>query len=227
MKDEVPEREESVEKERYFTPAAIAEKARDMLASVERCRRRHDGPADLQKSALLVLDMQRYFLEEKSHAFIPSATAIVPGVVRLVETCAAAKLPVFFTRHVNTPADAGMMARWWDDMIRDGDPLSDLISPFNTGREIVIGKQQYDAFYGTKLGELLRERDVGRVMITGVMTHLCCDTTARAAFVRGFEVSFVIDGTATYTEAFHRATVRNLAHGVAVPVLVEELVNSI
>jgi isochorismate hydrolase len=55
------------------------------------------------------------------------------------------------------------------------------------------------------------------------MTHLCCETTARSAFIHGFEVFFTIDGTATYTEAHHRATLLNLANGFATPVLVAEL----
>jgi bifunctional isochorismate lyase/aryl carrier protein len=48
------------------------------------------------------------------------------------------------------------------------------------------------------------------------MTHLCCETTARAAFVRGFDVFFLVDGTATYNQDYHQATLLNLAHGVAV-----------
>ena len=60
-------------------------------------------------------------------------------------------------------------------------------------------------------------------MIAGVLTHLCCETTARSAFVRGFKVFFTVDGTATYYEDFHRATLLNLSHGFAVPVLVDDI----
>jgi bifunctional isochorismate lyase/aryl carrier protein len=48
------------------------------------------------------------------------------------------------------------------------------------------------------------------------MTHLCCETTARAAFVAGYEVFFLVDGTASYNEEFHISTLKNLAHGFAV-----------
>jgi len=65
------------------------------------------------------------------------------------------------------------------------------------------------------------------VVICGVMTHLCCETTARSAFMRGFEVFFTVDGTATYTEAFHRASLLNLSHGFAVPVLVENILEKL
>ena len=60
-------------------------------------------------------------------------------------------------------------------------------------------------------------------VISGVMTHLCCETTARAAFMRGFEVFFTVDGTATYNEALHRSSLLTLSHGFAIPVLIDEL----
>ena len=89
---------------------------------------------------------------------------------------------------------------------------------------MVIEKSQYDAFHQTRLEEMLLERRISQVIVCGVMTHLCCETTARSAFMRGFEVFFAIDGTATYNEAFHRATLLNLAHGFAAPVLIEEII---
>jgi isochorismate hydrolase len=74
-----------VKKERYFTPDSIEEKSRDMLHDVEGLKQRHPLKLSRKHSALLVLDMQRYFLEESSHAFVPSATAIVPGIANLIE----------------------------------------------------------------------------------------------------------------------------------------------
>ena len=55
------------------------------------------------------------------------------------------------------------------------------------------------------------------------MTHLCCESTARSAVVRGFEVFFLIDGTATYNQQFHFGSLYNLAHGVATQVLAQEI----
>ncbi|HDR06062.1 MAG TPA: isochorismatase family protein, partial [Candidatus Coatesbacteria bacterium] len=54
-------------------------------------------------------------------------------------------------------------------------------------------------------------------------TELCCETTARSAFVRDFDVFFPVDATAAYTEELHRASLLTLAHGFAVPLLTEEL----
>lgn len=216
-----------MQKERYFTPATIHKKSRDMLASVAKYCRRHENIAfHPTRAALLVLDMQEYFLSEASHAFVPSAPAIIPNIQFMLKVFAAYNRPIFFTRHVNTEENAGMMGKWWKDLICPQAAYSHIIKQLDTSKGAILRKSQYDAFYETPLESDLRAGGVGEVVITGVMTHLCCETTARSAFMRGFEVFFAIDGTATYSESFHRATLLNLAHGFALPVQVEEILSA-
>lgn len=81
--------------------------------------------------------------------------------------------------------------------------------------EMVVRKDTYSAFRGTRLEERLREMGVEEVIVTGVMTNLCCETTAREAFVRGFRVFFSTDATATSSEELHEATLKNMAYGFA------------
>lgn len=212
-----------MKKERYFTLKSLRGKSRRMLSVVKGLREQHKTKFMPEASALLILDMQRYFLEESSHAYIPAARAIIPGILKLRDAYLARDLPIVFTQHLNSDKDAKLMATWWRDLIRPEDPESAIISELLTDGAITIRKSQYDAFYGTELEEFLKARSVKQLVICGVMTHLCCETTARSAFVRGFEVFFTIDGTATYNESFHGATLLNLAHGVATPVLVEEI----
>lgn len=207
-----------MKREAYFTLETIEEKSRSMLDALASLRNRHaDQTFHCERAALLVLDMQDYFLREDSHAFIPSAPAIIPNTQALIESFYSSMRPVIFTRHINNDADAGMMSRWWRDLIRAENSHS-AISAFDTTNGIVLDKAQYDAFYNTILEETLRSRGVEQVVIIGVMTHLCCETTARSAFVRGFEVFFCVDATATYTEELHRASLLSLSHGFAVPV---------
>jgi nicotinamidase-related amidase len=210
-------------KTRYFSTENIEQEAEQLLQQIPGDRRRRISKYDPSNSALLILDMQSYFLEPSSHAFIPSAIAIVPRLKALIESYFAHNLPVTFTQHLNTPQDAGSMASWWKDLIRIEDPLSAIIPEFDYSNKLVLRKNQYDAFYGTSLEEILRRNRVSQVVVTGVMTHLCCETTARSAFVRGFEVFFIIDGTATYNQDHHLATLLNLAHGFATPVLAAEI----
>ncbi len=184
------------------------------------------APLQLLHAALLVLDMQAYFLEPASHAYVPSAKAIVDGVVELVESAYASDVPVIFTQHLNTVANAGMMSTWWKELISAENPLHQIIPAFDLSKARVIQKSQYDAFYDTGLGELLHELSVKQVIICGVMTHLCCETTARSAFMRGFEVFFPVDGTATYRLDYHRASLLNLAHGFASIVLIKDILQA-
>ncbi len=213
-------------KETYFTPENLASKAQDMLDSLAGIQRPH-GPFLPGRSALLALDLQAYFLDPTSHAFVPSAPAILPGINALIQVYTQRGLPLILTRHLNTPENAGLMATWWRETITADNQLSKLDRRIEPGDGVVIEKSRYDAFFDSPLEYLLRQKEVSKVVICGVMTHLCCETTARSAFMRGFEVFFTVDGTATYTEAHHRASLLNLAHGFATPVLVSQVLEAL
>jgi isochorismate hydrolase len=217
-----------MQKERYFTPETIQTKSQELFSSVAGFRKRH---ADIHfrpaRAALLVLDLQEYFLEEDSHAFVPSAPAILPGIQKVISAVTKSDLPVIATRHLNTLKDAGMMSKWWRDLIKLETAHSHNITIINQPNIKNITKSQYDAFLGTTLEDMLHRQGIDQVVICGVMTHLCCETTARSAFMRGFEVFFTVDGTATYNEELHRASLLTLSHGFVIPVLIDELVGQL
>ena len=119
------------------------------------------------------------------------------------------------------------MNRWWQDLVGPADPLSAVAPQLDPRRALVLEKSQYDAFYETDLTEILAERAVRQVVICGVMANLCCETTARSAFIRGLEVFFVVDATAAYNEQFHAATLRNLAFGFAELANVDEIITAL
>jgi nicotinamidase-related amidase len=210
-------------KETYFTADTLAQNAAKMLRQTPDAKRDRLCRFTPTRSALLVLDLQRYFLEKSSHAFVPSAVAILPGIRALIQAFSACRLPIIFTRHLNTPADSGNMAAWWREVLTIENPLSAICPDLDVAAGTIIHKSQYDAFHGTALTEQLHDRSVTQVVVCGVMTHLCCESTVRSAFMHGFEVFFTVDGTATYNEAFHRATLLNLAHGFATLALVADL----
>jgi len=210
-------------KDIYFSPTSIQQKSLEMLQRVAEYKQGHIPLFTPQVSALLILDMQDYFLDPNSHACIPSAPAILPNLNALITAFSGHNLPIFFTQHLNTPEDAAAMQTWWHDLVTAENPLSAITNHLDLSRGTVIQKTQYDAFYNTELEDFLRGSNVRQVVICGVMTHLCCETTARSAFVRGFEVFFTIDGTATYNQDFHMATLMNLSHGFATPVLAGEI----
>jgi nicotinamidase-related amidase len=207
----------------YFTSDNLSEKAQQFLEALPSKRRLGSSGFDPDSTAFIILDMQKYFLDQSSHAFVPSAAAVLPGILKLAAAFNKRRRPVVLTRHLNTPQNSGEMAHWWADLIRTEDPASQLIPELERIEALRIQKSQYDAFYGTELETELKQMGVSQVVVAGVLTHLCCETTARGAFMRGFKVFFLVDGTATYCEDFHRATLLNLSHGFAVPVGIDHM----
>ncbi len=214
-----------VRRERYFDSENIDEVSGKFLRDVKPFAREIE--LSLTKPALIVVDMQKYFLRKESHAFVPSSEAIVSRIKTLQDVFLNKGLPVVHTRHVNSSEDAGMMKVWWNDIIERNDPLSELIEDLVDERVKVIEKSQYDAFWKTGLDEFLRKENIIDVIICGVMTHLCCETTARSAFVKGYRVIFPIDGTATFNRTFHLSTLINLSHGFAIITTVNDILRKL
>ncbi len=210
-------------KSTYFTPHTIYIQAEDLLHTIGQKPKRQSW----QRPALLVLDLQQYFFKPDSHAFVPSASSILPGLLKLIAAFQQANFPIIFTQHLNTPEDAGMMSAWWRELLTESNPLADLIPSLASYQPQALRKSQYDAFLHTDLDAMLSEEEVTDVVITGVMTHLCCETTARSAFMHGYHVWFPVDGSATYNLDYHMGTLRNLAHGFANLSLVSDLLNTL
>jgi isochorismate hydrolase len=91
------------------------------------------------------------------------------------------------------------------------------ISPLET--DGILDKNRYSAFWDTGLDESLKSIDIEELIITGVMTNCCCETTAREAFVRDYRVFFVADATATVNDELHIASLKNLSYGFAYVIL--------
>ncbi len=210
-------------KEAYFTEDNIDSVSSAMLERVQKLNSYQRMEFEPTKSALFIVDMQNFFCLKSSHAYIDSVRAIIPRIKKIECYYNELNLPVIFTKHVNTDDDANLMGKWWHELIDEKSRMSNIIEEFQCQNATVIKKSQYDAFYKTELEDILIDKGVSQIVITGVMTHLCCETTARSAFMRGFNVYFTVDGTATYNVDFHNATLINLSHGFAVPVISENL----
>ena len=175
-----------------------------------------------EKAALLVIDMQRYFNS--------IAQPIVDNVISLIECFRANKGKILFTRHGHRDpkTDGGMMARWWGDLISYGSEEWELIDELHVqAGDTIIDKKRYSAFFDTELDDLLRNAGIEDLVITGVLTNCCCETTARDAFMRDYRVFFVADATAAPAEELHLASLKNLAYGFAYVVTTRDLCNKL
>lgn len=169
----------------------------------------HHWVPEKGQTAILLIDLQEYFRE--------IITPILENITKIVATAREGNIPLFFTQHGHEPdEDHGMLGRWWTDLIIKGSHEARLLPELDIGSEdSIIPKTSYSAFHKTNLEERLKLRNITDLVIGGVMTNLCCETTARDAFVRDFRVFFLADGTSTISEDFHMATLKNLAYGFA------------
>ncbi len=178
----------------------------------------HQLQFNKSRSALLVIDMQSFFLDPKSPSFTCGGLAILSSIKELIDDFRAAGRPVIFTKHVHHPdrIDAGIMEWWWEGMCLEGSPESEIhpdIAPLQN--EKVITKHRYSAFYNTDLETVLRCRKIEDLVITGIMTNMCCESTARDAYYRDYKIFFTADGTGSINEEMHLASLLNLSFGFA------------
>ena len=168
--------------------------------------------------ALLVIDMQNYF---NSIAY-----DIKPNLLKIIDVCRVKGMRIVFTRHghKDISKDGGILAKWWGDCIMYGTQEWELMPDLKLEKEdLLIDKNRYSAFFNTGLDEKLRSEGIEELIITGVMTNCCCETTARDAFVRDYRIFFVADATATANDDLHIATLKTLAYGFAHIVSTEQV----
>ncbi|MDH4221949.1 MAG: cysteine hydrolase [candidate division Zixibacteria bacterium] len=178
----------------------------------------HRLELNLRKAALLVIDMQNFFLEPQSHSFICAGVTVLPNVKKLVNFFRQRKRPVIYTCHVHHPQgmDAGIMGWWWQDMCREGTEEAKIFPEIEPlPEEKLINKHRYSAFYNTDLETILRCLKIEDLVISGIMTNMCCESTARDAYFRDYRIKFLADATGTVSEEMHLASLLNLSYGFA------------
>lgn len=188
------------------------------------------------RPAVIVIDMQNGFCDAKGFmnkiglGHEASAEAIEP-IRRLLGAARAAEIPVFFTRYsLNEDySDAGLLLDIFPaikearGMIRatwDADVV-DALKPLPG--ETVIDKTRYSAFFGTDLEDRLRELEVDTVVVCGVTTNVCVESTVRDAFFRDIRVIVPSDGTAAVTPELHEGALRDFEYGFGTVSTVAEL----
>ena len=176
---------------------------------------------DINKTALLVVDMQRDFVEEGAIMEVPMARSRIPAMQALVEKSRSHAIPVIYTQHLLldshdiSPLEVTYQPWLKSAGMREGHPGSEIVPELAPKPdEIVIRKHRYDAFYNTRLETVIR--NIGRrgsidtLIITGTVTSVCCESTARSAFMRDFKVLFVSDATGGFDSQSQEATLESI-----------------
>lgn len=142
------------------------------------------------KRALLVIDVQNEYFDGALPITYP--TGHLQRILEVMDAAAVAKIPTAVIRHHQPDADSPIFR-----LNSDTWQLHDEVR--RRPNDIVIDKQLPGSFTDTVLEEWLHEVQADAVSIVGYMTHMCCDTTARQAFHRGYKVEFLSDATGTLT----------------------------
>ena len=213
----------------YVTADSLAERTKLWLEKIESVNI-HRMTMNVSRSALLVVDMQNFFLDPESPTYTCGGPAVMPNIKRLIAAFRHIGRPVIYTCHVHGAdgLDAGIMKWWWQGMCIEGTPESMVhneIAP-RPGEKIIY-KHRYSAFYNTDLETILRGLAVEDIVISGIMTNLCCESTARDAYYRDYRVFFPADSSGSVTEEMHLSTLLNLAFGFAFVTTTDDLISSL
>jgi ureidoacrylate peracid hydrolase len=173
------------------------------------------------KCALLVVDMQNAFmLPGVAHSLCPMAEQIVPNINRLAQAVRATGGTVFWIKTTFTP-----------EALRDWSTYFEMTSPARIAKRIealtadtighalwsgldvrsqdpIVEKNRFSAFIqgSSDLAAALHQRDLDSVLVTGTVTNVCCESTARDAMMLNFKTIMVTDANAAATDADHNAS---------------------
>lgn len=175
------------------------------------------------RTALLLIDMQADFARPDGGLGHDGMDMTAPlAAVKQAEilTAAARKAGVacIFVRLITREQDETQFLREWKTrrgsdgppLCREGTPGAAFVGPQPGPRELVFSKKRYDAFVGTGLDAALRGQGIDTLVVAGLTTECCIDSSVREAFERDYHVFVVQDATACYQPALHEAALRAL-----------------
>lgn len=191
------------------------------------------------RTALINVDMQNCFVQG-SPISAPEGLAVQDRINRLAAACRRAGIVVVHTSHVLRPdgSNIGVLGELApivkEGIVTKGSESAALHKGLHVDSlDILLDKPRFGAFHSTDLELILRSRGIDTVIISGIATNVCCETTAREATVRDFHVFFLSDGTATFgigdvsASEMQKATCTILGFVFAQVLTVDEMIQKI
>lgn len=176
-----------------------------------------------RKTALVVIDMQNFFVEEGQPLEVPAAREIVPNINRLAgklrETCGTVVW-------VQVTLSEDVFAEWSIFLDYRNEQGREMFSGLRAGEHgqalwhklevhaeyLVLDKTRFSAFIqgASHLDQILRDKGIDTLLITGTLTNVCCESTARDAMMLNYRVVMVSDASAALTDSAHQASLANM-----------------
>jgi nicotinamidase-related amidase len=181
-----------------------------------------------ESTALIVVDMQNDFVRVGAPLEVPDARETIDVHLELLEWFRGRKRPVVFTRFIAGPSPT-LMWNWSPEIAppvcccwpgfqraygdiegeRDCVAIIDELAPLP--EEAQLDKYGYNAFHRTSLSDRLIAQGVNTVLITGTVTQICVEDTARGAFHEGFQAAVISDAVSSYAPELQRASLQTLS----------------
>jgi ureidoacrylate peracid hydrolase len=207
-----------------------------------RARPRIFEKIDSARTAHVVIDLQNGYMEPGAAVEVPIAREIVTNVNEISQAVRAAGGINIFVQYTTRDEDIANWSTWYSNF-HDADSREMMRKAFAPNshawnlwsgldvaeQDIRLEKSRFSAFVpGTcNLHAVLRARNIETVIITGVATNCCCESTARDAMQLNYKVIFVADGNAALTDDFHNASLNNLRHLYADIAMTESVVQQV
>lgn len=194
-----------------------------------------------EHTALLIIDMQKDFCLEgfgahKAGRELTAAKTAIPNIRKLLEHARQVGVSVIHVRFSTLPDHASDSGPWLaqrrrstasaDNLCITGTEGADFIEELAPRKgELVVHKHRYSAFMGTDLDMQLRARGIRSLVITGVSTNACVESTLRAGFEHDYYICVPPDAVGSWSASLHSATLENVDHRFGVTLNVQELLN--
>ncbi|MFD5899756.1 cysteine hydrolase family protein [Streptomyces sp. NPDC060366] len=149
-----------------------------------------------ENAALVIIDVQQGF-EEVEYWGVRNNPEADGNIAALIDAWQASGRPVVFTRHDSTTPGSPLRPGY------EGNSFKEYVERRRgkgaAGSELLVVKNVNSAFYGTPdLGAWLKAAGIGQLVVAGIQTNMCAETTTRMAGNLGYEVFFALDATYTF-----------------------------
>jgi ureidoacrylate peracid hydrolase len=185
---------------------------------------------DPKNAALIVVDMQNDFAAtggamDREGFNVKMSQEMVPRLVQFIDEARKAKIPIIYIQNVYNSDQNWYLSEVWLEQAtrkRNGSYIQRPVCVKGTWgwdfyggikplpSEVVVTKHRFSAFIDTDLDLILRSKKIETLIMTGIATNVCVETTARMGFLKDYYIVFVSDCCAAYKQHLHETTLENI-----------------
>lgn len=176
-------------------------------------------PIETDRTAVVVVDMQYECIEAEGAWPIYNKTELLANARAAIDACRKRGLPIFYTQHWLDPRGIDRMR--YEPALQGGrpthsvagDPMAEIhreLAP--EPQDILVRKQRWTAFHGTNLDMMLRRMDASHLIMMGIWTEACFETSVWDALWRDYRITIVKDACSTATSLMHMTSILDLAN---------------